>query len=358
MSDQSPILSLPYIQAAQAQKHITHNEALRLLDVLVQPTVLAADLDTPPVDGQTGDRYLVPVGATSDWAGRDDHIAVREVSHWTFVAPQKGWQVRVLDTLSTLVFDGTAWTVAASGGASDTLGVNTAADENNRLAVSSPATLLTHEGGGHQLKINKAAPAQTNSLLYQTNWSGRAEMGCSGEDAFAVKVSADGASWNTSLRCDPTTGTVAFPSGAVVPSRQSIMGRWYCETNNRWVGFSDAQGPQNGNFSKNGGTGAEPSENWQQYGLFLEKGAKVTGFEGLFRTLSTAVTGFDFRVFFQYGVPGTNWWGNANTVREELHSTDANYVAAGWTTHADQTLDYVAPQDGSLLMYLRPIGTI
>ncbi len=35
MSDNSPRLDLPDIQAAQAQKHVTHNEALRVLDVLV-----------------------------------------------------------------------------------------------------------------------------------------------------------------------------------------------------------------------------------------------------------------------------------------------------------------------------------
>ena len=34
------------------------------------------------------------------------------------------------------------------------VGVNVAADTTNRLAVSSPATLLNHEGAGHQLKLN------------------------------------------------------------------------------------------------------------------------------------------------------------------------------------------------------------
>ncbi len=33
-------LQLPYLAAAQAQKHITHNEALRLLDAMVQLAVL------------------------------------------------------------------------------------------------------------------------------------------------------------------------------------------------------------------------------------------------------------------------------------------------------------------------------
>ena len=44
MSDITTHLLLPYILAAQAQKHVTHNEALRLLDAMVQ---LSVPRDTP-----------------------------------------------------------------------------------------------------------------------------------------------------------------------------------------------------------------------------------------------------------------------------------------------------------------------
>ncbi|MEP1766937.1 MAG: hypothetical protein ABJJ53_09925 [Sulfitobacter sp.] len=78
----------------------------------------------------------------------------------------------------------------------------------NRLSVSAAATLLNHEGAGHQLKLNKAVAADTVSLLYQTAFSGRAEMGLAGDDAFAIKVSADGATWHEALRADPATGSL------------------------------------------------------------------------------------------------------------------------------------------------------
>ena len=78
-----------------------------------------------------------------------------------------------------------AWAVAWQGGewvnavtappAPVMLGINATADATNRLTVSAPATLLTHEGAGHQLKINKALPADTASLLFQSGWQGRAE---------------------------------------------------------------------------------------------------------------------------------------------------------------------------------------
>jgi hypothetical protein len=56
MSDATIHLLLPYILAAQAQKHVTHNEALRILDGLVQLSVLDRDLTAPPAGPADGDR--------------------------------------------------------------------------------------------------------------------------------------------------------------------------------------------------------------------------------------------------------------------------------------------------------------
>ena len=44
----SPRLSLPYIAPQQAQKQVTYNEAIRALDVLVQPVVMSRTTATPP----------------------------------------------------------------------------------------------------------------------------------------------------------------------------------------------------------------------------------------------------------------------------------------------------------------------
>ena len=58
-------LALPYLSPSQAQKHITHNEALQILDAVVQLAVLASDLGTPPAAVNTGARYIV--GASANW---------------------------------------------------------------------------------------------------------------------------------------------------------------------------------------------------------------------------------------------------------------------------------------------------
>ena len=59
MSDITTNLLLPYILAAQAQKHVTHNDALRLLDGLVQLSVKGRDLTAPPASPAEGARYIV-----------------------------------------------------------------------------------------------------------------------------------------------------------------------------------------------------------------------------------------------------------------------------------------------------------
>ena len=197
---QSPVLSLPLILPSQAQKHVTHNEALRLLDVLVQLTVQSADDTAPPVAAVDGDRHIVASGATGDWAGQEHNITLLENGTWQFFTPLEGWRADVTASAAQMRFDGSIWSeVTPDTNNLNLVGVNTSADATNRLAVSSDATLLTHAGTSHQLKINKASSGDTGSLLFQDNWSGRAEMGLAGNDDFSVKTSANGSVWNNTF---------------------------------------------------------------------------------------------------------------------------------------------------------------
>ena len=73
--DDTPNLGLPNILAAQSQKHVTHNEAIRALDVVVQLAVLDRDLATPPVSPAEGDRYIVATSPTGNWDGEAGNVA-------------------------------------------------------------------------------------------------------------------------------------------------------------------------------------------------------------------------------------------------------------------------------------------
>ncbi len=224
MSDQSPILSLPYIMPAQAQKHVTHNEAIRLLDLMVQMTVADRTRSVPPDAPAIGARHIVGPSPASEWAGQAGRIALREDNGWAFFAPQEGWRAQVLAEGRDVVFDGTAWVAPTDRPLRvPQVGVNAASDAINRLTVSAAATLLTHEGAGHQVKINKLQTNDTASLLYQTNWSGRAEIGLAGGDDLTVKVSADGSTFVEALQVAAGTGAVRLSVGALVPDGTAAL---------------------------------------------------------------------------------------------------------------------------------------
>ncbi len=106
----TPNLSLPYLAAAQAQKHVTVNEALDALDGLVQLSVISASLSAPPGSPVEGDRYIVASGATGALAGWDASVAQFSGGAWHRLIPQTGWLVWDAASSQLLVWTGSAWT--------------------------------------------------------------------------------------------------------------------------------------------------------------------------------------------------------------------------------------------------------
>lgn len=108
-------LRLPLLASAQAQKHVTHNEALGRLDALVHLTFQSRTQTTPPDSPVEGDCYLVPEEAEGDWSA-----AVGEIAHyldgaWAFYVPVAGMLAWVIDESALLVCGGESWGAAASG---------------------------------------------------------------------------------------------------------------------------------------------------------------------------------------------------------------------------------------------------
>ena len=96
---ESAKLRIPYIAASQAQKHVTHNEAMTLLDTLVQASVIDKDLTTPPMSPAEGDCYIVAATGTGDWTGWDNLIARFIDGEWPlFGAPDEYAGVRLAGT--------------------------------------------------------------------------------------------------------------------------------------------------------------------------------------------------------------------------------------------------------------------
>lgn len=213
-------LGLPLIEAAQAQKHVTHNEALASLDRLVQASVLDKDLAAPPASPLDGQAWIVAASPTGAWAGRARQIACRDAGAWVFVVPKAGHLVWVADENRLYGFTGSAWVdpvgalIAAQTALQNLslLGLGTTADATNPLAAKINKALFTArtvaEGGDGDLRytLNKEATADVLSFLMQTGFSGRAEIGLVGSDDLTVKVSANGSAWTDAVRIDRTSG--------------------------------------------------------------------------------------------------------------------------------------------------------
>lgn len=102
-------LVLPLLAAAQAQKHVTVNEALKLLDAIVQAGVIDKDLTSPPGSPSEGDIYIVGGSATGAWAGQDDDLAIYQDGAWVFVTPLSGWIAWVNDETTLYVYNSGSW---------------------------------------------------------------------------------------------------------------------------------------------------------------------------------------------------------------------------------------------------------
>lgn len=116
MTETTARFSLPFIMPAQAQKHLTHNEALRVLDLFLHLCIQDDTLITPPETAHENDAYIIPDGAIDEWSGRINQIAVFWDGAWQFFVPAAGWVAWIKTTQKVAVFDGNAWTISTTSG--------------------------------------------------------------------------------------------------------------------------------------------------------------------------------------------------------------------------------------------------
>lgn len=209
--DATARLNLPYLVEGQAMKHLTLNEALAALDGLVCAAVQSRTLAAQPADPSIGHAWLLPAGRTgAEWTQHPPGTLMRwDEAGWTALAAPVGALAWAADEAQLLLRTPDGWrglgeALGAVQGLAR-LGVGTTADAANPVAVKAGKVLLTARGAGEggdgdlRLTLNKEAASDTASVLFQTGFSGRAEVGLTGGDALSVKLSADGAAWRETL---------------------------------------------------------------------------------------------------------------------------------------------------------------
>ena len=225
--DQTARLGLPYLAAGQMQKHVTLNEALTRLDALVQTTVASRSVASQPSAPADGLLYILPDDPGgpiwADFTGGD--LVRAETGGWEKVPVIEGQLVWIADEAAFVVRADDGWVPLGEGigevGPLDRLGIGTSPDADNPFAAKLNKALWTARdvsaGGDGDLRftLNKEAPTDVLSLLFQSGYAGRAELGLIGDDALTLKVSEDGEVWRSAFSVDSSSGRMAFPQGSV-----------------------------------------------------------------------------------------------------------------------------------------------
>jgi len=138
-SSYTPRFNLPLLAIGQAQKELYHNEALVLLDFLVNPTAIAIHEDPSLLSPSEGDAWLVGSSPIGEWNSKSSQIAVWTAGGWRFVVPGIGTKIYLLDTNEIAIFRNGDWVLsgqisAPNGGAF--------VDVEARLAIDSLLTAL------------------------------------------------------------------------------------------------------------------------------------------------------------------------------------------------------------------------
>lgn len=220
MADTSSCLSLPLIQPSQAQKHVTHNEALRILDVLTQLGVLTDDQPTPPASPTQGERHIVGDSATAAWAGHDGELALFENGLWQYFQPKAGWRAYVIGRESLVVHDGNDWIDLDSAELQEieAFGLGMVSLPTTPFSAKLNAALWTAlyqaDGGSGDVisTLNKENTGDDAGFVFQQDFSTRALFGLFGSDNLRLATSANGVDFQDGLIVDAASGVVEQPN--------------------------------------------------------------------------------------------------------------------------------------------------
>jgi hypothetical protein len=180
----TPHLSLPYIEAAQAQKHVTHNEALDILDALVQLAVESRVLATPPGSPAAGDCYIPAAGATGAWSGWIGALAVFSGGAWVKFSPQTGMSAWVKDERLTVTYTDGAWRAGSAFTA-----------HGGRVALRAKEEELTLSGAFVETADAAFIPDRTIVLAV----AARTTQAITGATSYGVGISGDATKFGSLL---------------------------------------------------------------------------------------------------------------------------------------------------------------
>jgi hypothetical protein len=224
-------LAITLVEQSQSQKEVTVNEALVLLDALLNTGVIDKDLATPPVFPASGDLYIVAASPTGAWTGKAKQIAWYNQT-WRFIVPKEGLTLWVRDEDKPYSYNGTNWisTIEAlTNPQFSNIGIGTAPDPAQAINLYA-TSILYNSGGSFTQQMNKNAAGDNVKLLFQQGFTTYGELGLLGDNEFSLKVS-DGTNFYIAWKIRQS-GTTNFVKEALISDASPINHKNYIVNGN------------------------------------------------------------------------------------------------------------------------------
>lgn len=223
-------LEMPLLQPAQAQKHVTVNEALMRLDGMVNLVLQSVSARVPPLAVIDGQCWGVPSGAGGAWAGQGGRIAIGSNGGWVFVTPSVGMRGFVADHGAQAIHDGADWVVGALTLGAHGSGMRAGMAEAE-VAVGSGAAFETSVIIPDGVMVVGAVARVTETLRGSL---GKWRLGTAGaEDRFGSGLGIQKGSWARGLLGSPVSYYAPAPlvmtaeGGAFAGGRVRLAVHWW-----------------------------------------------------------------------------------------------------------------------------------
>lgn len=139
----SPRMQLPFLSAGQAQKEITHNEALVVIDAMLHACTGSAPSNNPPASPEPGSCYICGASPTGAWIGHGSSVAIWTAGGWRFVDAFEGLQIMDRASGRMWRYEGGQWFLGVLKGAEVQLnGIKVVGSQQPAIAAASGGTTI------------------------------------------------------------------------------------------------------------------------------------------------------------------------------------------------------------------------
>jgi hypothetical protein len=215
----TPRFAFPYIQTSQAQKEVTHNEALLMVDALVSLSLEDRHLSTPPVSPQNGQVWFINGAGSGAWNGQSNKLAHYDSGQWYFYVLPDGLRAWIKDEAVYFVYSGGSWSAFVGSGQFITV---SAVSANYGVQASDRGKLLTVNATTAAVEVRLPNAATIGNgfpvTLKKIDSSGNAVTLRAAQNLLTQSQQLDTAAW-TKTRVTVTANYAAAPDGTTTADR-------------------------------------------------------------------------------------------------------------------------------------------